>query len=328
MNKNASTAPDDQEIDLATISRNINNAFRLLNRSIFLAIRFFIRNIIIVLILIVLGVALGIYLDKTQRVYDHQIIVKPNFGSVDYLYKKIELIDSKIRERDTAFLSSVGIEEPSKLIKVEIRPLVDVYQFISSNEQNFELLKLMSDDGDVRKVVEDPVTSKNYTFHAISFTTRSRTSREKTVEPLMRFLNDSKYYELIQKEYINNERLKMAENDRTIAQINGALDQFARTTSESGKAANLVYYNENTQLNDVIKTKDELTKEQGEHRLELANVDKIIKETSVIINIQNTNSVNGKMKLVLPLLFLLLFIFAYAFRRYYKKQRQLMAAEN
>lgn len=328
MNKNASTAPDDQEIDLATISRNINNAFRLLNRSIFLAIRFFIRNIIIVLILIVLGVALGIYLDKTQRVYDHQIIVKPNFGSVDYLYKKIELIDSKIRERDTAFLSSIGIEEPSKLIKVEIRPLVDVYQFISSNEQNFELLKLMSDDGDVRKVVEDPVTSKNYTFHAISFTTRSRTSREKTVEPLMRFLNDSKYYELIQKEYINNERLKMAENDRTIAQINGALDQFARTTSESGKAANLVYYNENTQLNDVIKTKDELTKEQGEHRLELANVDKIIKETSVIINIQNTNSVNGKMKLVLPLLFLLLFIFAYAFRRYYKKQRQLMAAEN
>ncbi|RZJ34205.1 MAG: hypothetical protein EOO51_10630 [Flavobacterium sp.] len=327
MNKNASTANDDREIDLATISRNINNAFNWINRSIFLTIRFFLRNIIIVLILIVLGVALGVYLDKTQRVYDHQIIVKPNFGSVDYLYKKIDLIDSKIRERDTAFLHLVGIEEPDKLLRIEIRPLVDVYQFVSSSEQNFEMLKLMSDDGDVKKVVEDPVTSKNYTFHAISFTTKKMTSRENTVEPLMKFLNDSKYYSLIQKEYINNEKLKMAENDRTISQINGVLDQFARTTSESGRSGNLVYYNENTQLNDVIKTKDELTKEQGEHRLELANVDKIIKETSVIINIENRASVNGKLKLVLPLLFLFLFIFGYAFRRYYKKQSQLLAAE-
>jgi hypothetical protein len=42
-----------------------------------------------------------------------------------------------------------------------------------------------------------------------------------------------------------------------------------------------VYYNENTQLNDVIQTKDKLIKEQGNLRLELVNADKIVKRTAV-----------------------------------------------
>jgi hypothetical protein len=43
------------------------------------------------------------YLDKTQKKFDHQIIVTPNFKSTDYLYSKINLINSKIIERDIAF---------------------------------------------------------------------------------------------------------------------------------------------------------------------------------------------------------------------------------
>ena len=94
---------DDQEIDLAVISKKINNFFQGINASIFRGIQFFIRNWIIVLILVFTGFGLGVFLDSTQKSYEHEIIVAPNFQSTDYLYAKIDLINSKIKEHDTLF---------------------------------------------------------------------------------------------------------------------------------------------------------------------------------------------------------------------------------
>jgi hypothetical protein len=51
-------------------------------------------------------------------------------------------------------------------------------------------------------------------------------------------------------------------------------------------------------------------------------MDSFIKETSIIINIKNNTGINGKMKLILPILFLVLFIFINAFNEFYKSQLQ------
>ena len=112
----------------------------------------------------------------------------------------------------------------------------------------------------------------------------------------------------------------MKENDSIISHINGVLNSFSKTLNCSQKSDKLFYYNENTQLNDVIKTKNELIKEQGEHRLELVGNDRIIKESSSTINIRNTKDLNGKMKLVLPLLFIFLFFLLGYFKSFYKNQ--------
>src|SRR3990167_6143990 len=100
MNKNVSNNQEDQEIDLSQISRKIGNFFEWISERIFLGLMFFIKNKIIVAILLVLGISTGWYLDKTQKNYNHQIIVTPNFGSNDYLYSKINLLNSKIKEND------------------------------------------------------------------------------------------------------------------------------------------------------------------------------------------------------------------------------------
>jgi len=178
----------------------------------------------------------------------------------------------------------------------------------------------MAEDGDIKKIVNETLTSKNYPYHLISFTTDKQTSNEKTVQPLLNFLNNSDYYKVIQKEYLNNVKIKMVENDSIISQINGILNAFSSTANGSQKSDKLVYYNENTQLNDVIKTKDALVNEQGFRRLELVNLDKIVKDNSATLNIKNTKSTNGKMKLVLPFLFISIFISIGFFRAYYRRQ--------
>ena len=84
---------------------------------------FFKRNIVWVGILFVLGVGLGFYLDKTTKVYEHQIIVTPNFGSNSYLYSKVNLLKSKIAEEDTVFLKNIGFKNVKDISKIEIKPI-------------------------------------------------------------------------------------------------------------------------------------------------------------------------------------------------------------
>ena len=314
---------DNQEIDLSQISKKIGDFFENISTSVFKVFLFFKRNILWVGILFVLGAALGFYMDKTTKLYDNQIIVAPNFGSADYLYAKVDLINSKIENNDTVFLRDVvGIKKTLNLKKISIQPIIDVYKFVENREKdnNFELLKLMAEDGDIKKIINDETTSKNYPFHEISFVTLNETTNQETVEPILKFLNDSKYYSVIQKQYIENIKIKMVENDSIISQINAILNSFSNTTNGTQKSEKLVYYNENSPLADVLKTKNDLIYEQGSRRLDLINLDKIIKDDSITLNIRNTKSVNGKMKLVLPVFFIALFVLVGFLKSYYRKQ--------
>lgn len=311
---------EDKEVDLSNITKGIGNVFDGLSSYIYRGIRFLVRNVIIIAILFVIGLGLGIYLDSTQKTYDNQIIVVPNFNSNDYLYAKVELINSKIKEGDTLFLKNIGIKNPKKITQIKINPIVDIYKFVANNEQNYKLLQLMAEDSDINKVVEEKITSKNYAYHIITFSTTEKTSEEKTVKPILDFLNDNLFYKKLQVEFVNNIKVKMTANEQTIAQINGILEAFSKNNTDGSKSSSLVYYNENTQLNEVIKTKDELIREQGSHRLDLVGLDKIIKDNSKTINIENKKAVNGKMKIVLPFLFIFIFISIFLFRAFYRKE--------
>ena len=321
MSTNVPNNQDDQEIDLMQISRKIGNIFQDFNTFLFRCIRFFVKNAVVILILFVLGFGVGMFLDSTKKTYNHEIIVTPNFGSTDYLYSKIDLLTAKIKERDTVFLKSIGIQEPTKITKITIEPIVDVYGFINNSEQNFELLKLMSEDGDLKSIVKETTTSKNYAFHTITLLTKGITESKKGIQPLLNYLNTSDYYNRIQKVSVENIQQKIKTNEAIVSQIDGILNEFSNSASGNHqKSDKLVYYNENTQLNDVIKTKESLIKEIGNLKVALLSSDKIIKDNSTTINKENTSSINGKLKLILPLVFILIFILIRFFIAFYKKQ--------
>jgi hypothetical protein len=312
---------DNQEIDLSQVSKKIGNFFESIATKFFRGILFIKRNIKFIGALFIIGAVLGYFIDKTSKSYNNEIIVSPNFGSNEYLYSKINLINSKIKDRDTVFLKEiVGIKEPKRIEEIKIEPISDVYKFIQNRPENFELIKLMAEDGDIKKVIAEQTTSKNYPYHLINISTSKPTSPEKTINPILNYLNDSEYYKSIQKEYINNIQLKMMANDSIISQIDGVLNSFSNAVNGSQRNDKLIYYNENTQLNDVIKTKNDLTNEQGSHRLDLVNLNKIIKDNSTTINIKNTKGINGKMKFILPILFIFMFILVGYFNSFYKKQ--------
>ncbi|MBO9582982.1 MAG: hypothetical protein J7574_02360 [Flavobacterium sp.] len=317
---------EDQEIDLVVISKKINHFFARLNTSIFRSIQFFIKNWVIVLILIVSGFAIGWYLDSARKTYSNQIIVEPNFESVDYLYSKIDLLQSKIISNDTVFIKNiVGVKRPKWIKKIQIRPIVEIYKFIDSKDKNFELLELMADNGDINKILVDTITSKNYRYHTISFTTNEVGNDQDFAEPILNFLNNSDYFNSVQKIELKNLQENIVQNDSIIKQINTVLSNFSNV-AKGTRNDKLMYYNENTQLNDLIKTKQALIEEQGRNRLKLISYNKTIKEISKTINVESKKSINSKLKFYLPILFIILFVFINLFKAFYKKQQIL--AEN
>jgi hypothetical protein len=189
---------------------------------------------------------------------------------------------------------------------------------LTTNTQNFELVKLLAENGDINKVIKDKTTSKNYYWHTINLVSKGFISEEKTIKPLLAFLNNNNYYQSINKLTLENIRMNIKKDEEIILQINVLLENLSNKSGQN--AEKLVFYNENTDLNEVLKTKQALVYEIGAQKEQLVNLDSPIKKNSSILNIKNMDSVNGKLKFLFPLFLIFGFIFINLFLKFYKKQ--------
>lgn len=315
----------DQEIDLGQIFNKIGSFFGQLTLSIFQGMQFIKRNIILLLVLILVGAVLGYFIDKNNKIYSHEIIVAPNFGTVDYLYEKVELLNSKLSERDDEFLKLNKFDNSDTFLKIEIEPLLDIYSFVNNNiafannaqnTQNFELVKLLAEDGDISKVIKDKLTSKNYHHHNITIITNGVVREDELIKNVLDYLNNNSYYDEIKKLRLENIKEQIAKDEIIVHQIDTILNQFSSTTNLP-KNDKLVYYNDNTQLNELIKHKGTLIGDIGFQKTQLIDLNKIILDKSVLMNKKFTKGINNKMKFILPFLFVSLFLLWRIFTLYY-----------
>jgi hypothetical protein len=310
------------EISLSQVADKVKGYFNSLNDTFFDVIQFFVRNIIIIIVLIVLGVGLGTYLDTENKIYTHKVIVMPNFRSVNFLYQEVDLINAKIKEDDTAFLQQMGFKNPDDIIKIEIESIVDIYEFIDDsnttpeNNSKFQLFKLISENGDMAKMLEDNTTSKYYKNHVITITTKDKATQQGLIDPLLKHFESNEYFKKIHATSLSNLDKLIASNDSIIRQIDAVIKEY---TLASKNSSNMVYLTENTKVSDLINIKHDLEETNIYSSISKIDQSKIIKDNTTLLNIKVSKLASTK-KILLPLLFLFLFICIYNFRKYYKKE--------
>ena len=312
------TNSQEQEIDLSQIGKSISKVFQNIVNKCFDLLFFIQKKIIIVSILFVLGVGLGIYLDKEPN-YTTDIVVIPNFGSNEYLYNKINLISLKLKEKDVAFFKSIGISNIKDFNSIEIKPINGIYNFINSDTQkaNFEFIKLMAEDGDIEKIIQDDLTSKNFYLHGLNIKTAIAYQKKDLIEPILNYLQQTDYFTKLQKVYQNNLVEKIAANKLLITQIDQILLNLTQNKTSGG-----VTISENSGLSELIQKKDSLIYENQLLAIHNLEYDKVIKDQDISLNQINSKGVNNKMKLILPVLFIFIFLLGYWFFQVYKKQKQ------
>ena len=324
-----STNSQDQEIDLGQIGTGIKNFFSGIVNSISDFIFFVKRKIVIIIGLLIIGLVLGYFLDKTTKKYTSEIIVAPNIGGSDYLYSKINLIKSKLKEDDKTFFKSIGISDIENVLKIEIEPIIDVYAFVNTsqaiaenaqNTQNFELIKLLAESEDINKVIEDEKTSKNYPHHKITLVTLNKTKENEIIKPILKYLNSDEYLNKLLAITQENILIKMKKNEEQISQVDKLITQISENLSKEKSASNLVYNNENNEINALFNLKNSLINEIAEQKITLENIKLYIKDITINTNILESKGVNNKLKLILPLLFMLIYLIGCFFNSLYKKQ--------
>ena len=313
-----STTSQEQEIDLSQIGKSISKVFQNIVNKCFDLLFFIQKKIIIVATLFILGVGLGIYLDKEPN-YTTDIVVSPNFGSNEYLYNKINLISLKLKEKDNAFFNAIGITNIKDFNSIDIQPINGIYNFINSDSQkeNFEFIKLMAEDGDIEKIIQDNVTSKNYYLHNLNVKTTIAYQKKDLIEPILNYLQQTDYFVKLQKVYQSNLVEKVAANKLLITQI----DQIILNLTQN-KTGGEVTISEKSSVSELIQKKDELIHENHKLAIHKLEYDKVIKDQNISLNQMNTKGVNNKMKLILPFLFVLLYLLGYWFSQSYKQQKQ------
>ena len=112
----------------------------------------------------------------------------------------------------------------------------------------------------------------------------------------------------------------MKKNEELSLELDDLIGKLSLALNNTTKNNSLVYYNENTPLTGLIEKKVNIVRELADDKLKLLNIDVIIKKTSAVLNIKNSKGTNGKMKLILPFLFMSLFILGGIIRSFYKKQ--------
>jgi hypothetical protein len=302
-----STNSQEQEIDLSQIGKSISKGFQKAVNRCFDLLFFIQKKFLIVFVLLVIGGGLGFYLDKEPN-YTNDIVVIPNFGSNEYLYDKIDLITLKLKEKDEAFFTKIGINNIKDFISIEIQPINGIYNFINSESQknNFELVKLMAEDGDVDKIIQDQTTSKNYYLHSINIKTAIAFQQKDLIDPILNFLQQSEYFAKLHKIHQKNLEEKLVANIKIISQIDQILLSLSQNKTSVG-----VSISENTGLSDLIKKKDDLIIENQRLAANRLEFEKIIKDQDILLNQMNTSGANNKMKFILPLLLVLFYLLGY-----------------
>ena len=315
------TTTDNKDIDFGLLSLKMRHYVSRTGDRVFDVILFLKKYFIIVIILIIGGVAYGIYSQNEMERYKHEIIVRPNFGSVDYLYSEVGNLGTKLGSPE--FAKTSGSTNPGNYLSFKVEPVVDLFNVINNpsgdekdNDRSYQVFKILSENGEMEKILEEGPIARNYEYYKIVIATKKPGTKEQITDPILKHLNSDSYFGQMKEDYRRNLEIKINANDSIIRQIDAVFDDIAMLSS---KSTNLMYYDE-SELYDVMRLKKRLINEQGINRITLKNYDKIIKESSVVLNKADTGIIARSLKYIYPILLVLIFAGIVNFIGFYKRQ--------
>ena len=322
---------EQDEIDLGIIFQKINNFFKSLLISFLQIINFYYERRWILLGLLVIGVILGYVLENSFRSeFKNNFIVTANYGSSDYLYNKIDAIDSKIELEDSTSLEEAFGEHYSKVNSIEIEPIVNIYNFIGQSESNQKLFELLSKDNEMSEFIKDPVNSRNYPHHVIDLIIEGK---DENVHKLITgnffdYLNSNQYYNNSKKISLKNTLLQITQNQEVREQIDAVVNSVANQDITGGENP-MVSIKENQVIDALLKRKELTLNEDKRLQTNLENKQKVIQVVDANYQIEFEESIKSKdKKFLLPVLFIVLFSLLYLAKYLIKGSQSLLADNN
>ncbi|RRA95090.1 hypothetical protein [Paenimyroides viscosum] len=274
LNQNLETP---NEVDVKFMKQRVQGTYNNFILAIYRLFRFIVRKWYVILALLVVGIALGMYVDstKTSRLR-HELIVVPNFGSIDYLNQKIKDYDRLALNKEL-----IAMNAGNEVYKVKIEPIYDAYNYILTDPMHFNAFKVLSERGiDIEKYSKSKLASKNYKFHLLTVYTDGLGKTDLSIDKILEELNSDTYFNQRKEIEKKNTLAKRAEIEKSIEHINGL---FQRLGSEN--KVNDITMNAYPELADLLTAKEGLLKQLNAVDVQLIEQDKVVYLATKFTNI-------------------------------------------
>lgn len=314
-----------EEVDLGYLFRSIGDFFKRMVKLLFLVLAFFRKYIIVTILLIIIGFGLGFYLDSIRKpVYSNDLIVIPNFESTDYLYQRVDAINSKREMNDSIFFKSIIGVDYQDFIKIEIEPIIDVFGFMAERKDNIETLKIIYNEKDAEEFLTDKPISKYYKYHRMTIVCKGDNS-ERISMAILEYFNSNEHFKLYQEVGLKDTNLQISQNEKMISQI----DSVMKSVSESPlqNKPQTVYINTQSDLYQMINTKQALLNNRLKLQTKYIDQHEIIKLVSGNYNLKESGIKALPNKIKIPIYLLLLFS-GFFFLIYLYKNLRTISDEN
>ena len=307
---------NNQEIDLVFLAKKIKGFFLSIGFLILRLINFIIRNKIIVIILFILGISLGVYFDKkSKNNFKTEVVVVPNFESVDLLYAEVENFKSNLNSNKSKydFLNDV--------VDLRIESIENINSILTDKD-NLEIFKVLTSNGqDLSKILKNEEFKKNYKYHLITLKTNSSVNSQKIIDFLLNTINSKPYYKQRSALAIKNQTSAKQQAEKSIEQINKILENLGNgSVSVVGKDLNINSYD---QLSNVIEMKDYYMKKLVDINTKLIEYKSTIYPVNTSFNNKIHQKIYEKMVVILPLFLIGFYLFLSYIKYLYAKYNNL-----
>ncbi|MBT0607151.1 hypothetical protein [Aequorivita echinoideorum] len=297
-----------EEIDLGYLLKKSGDFFKSLLRAFFKVVDFFVKFYIFIIALIIVGFIYGYYKDSNAvKSYNNELIVIPNFESVDYLYDKVEAINTKISMGDSIYLKRILDTNFRKLGSIKIEPIVDIYNFVSKSRENIDIFRIIAEKQDFAEYVDDMSNSRYYKYHKLSVSTVGKTSSETIINKLLFYINENEHLKNYKKIYQETKDFEIQEHYEMINQIDSI---FKNDDSKINSASSIEVVTNNDQ-HFLIEKKEEILEKIVNLKVEQLDYTEPVKLVNADYNLKKERFLNISNKVKYP--FLLVFFFSLIF---------------
>lgn len=263
------TENEEKELDLQDLFELVKRGFYSFIALIFKAIDFFLKFWWIVILLGVVGYAIG-YIVKGPKEYVGILIVKINYDCQAYAYNAVDQLNNRLGETNNIdFIKEIGLNpENPEIIDISITPIIDVVELISKvpNDRTMTTIIKELELEDKESIFASEEFYSNFSYHKLTIAVIDPNSQN-LVETIIAHLNSQPQIQKIAQQRKANLLERVAINNASLNQIDDVIKIYTETVDFANKAANKTgfYNNENSlSIRDLFDTKKELSKENEE----------------------------------------------------------------
>ncbi|GGE02426.1 hypothetical protein [Psychroflexus salis] len=274
-----------EEIDLGVLFDKIKSLVKSVLKGIVNVVQFFWKHKFRLIIVGVIGIAVGLYLAKTaEKIYLNELLIEPNYKSTQYVYDKVNAINKKIESADTIYLQDVFGVNYKKVKGLEIEPVVDVYGLVSESEEIQETFKVLFVENGNTSFFEEDINKINYTQHKIRILVEGEDDNEIISSQFFDYINSNLFYQKQSDVIYKRIEEQLEENELMRKQIDSVI-AYVQKKPNSQLTQQGISFSASQEVSELINRKRAL------FASDFDLLDRLAKEKNVVALVDKTTAI-------------------------------------